>query len=296
MKPFDPFSIVIAVNHLTDAVNEATQTNIFKDYAMPIIVVALSALTAYFIAIRGYQYQESYKNEKAKADTLNHIILKMQGMQANLIATKQNYFNKLETNPIQRAVNVPPMSASFEYESINLNELTQLLYAKKRDIEKYPWFNISSFVATIGNYNQFIELVRYRNELDKEVKPLLAPLMATGGKIHVTLIAHAMGPMLTMRYVDITEKLITIIDDLLITTNDFMFNFSAMAAESLNKKYLKNYIYLQGYQNNSENFYEIVKRCVEVDMVDLANLMQLDHDEALIVYKENSVVITTPKD
>ncbi|MEG1090060.1 MAG: hypothetical protein RSE38_01975 [Acinetobacter sp.] len=296
MKPFDPFSIVIAVNHLTDAVNEATQTNIFKDYAMPIIVVALSALTAYFIAIRGYQYQESYKNEKAKADTLNHIILKMQGMQANLIATKQNYFNQLETNPIQRAVNVPPMSASFDYESINLNELTQLLYAKKRDIEKYPWFNIASFVATIGNYNQFIELVRYRNELDKEVKPLLAPLMATGGKIHVTLIAHAMGPMLTMRYVDITEKLITIIDDLLITTNDFMFNFSAMAAESLNKKYLKNYIYLQGYQNNSENFYEIVKRCVEVDMVDLANLMQLDHDEALIVYKENSVVITTPKD
>ena len=66
MKSLDPYSIVVAVNHLTDVVgqltsivDEAGQTNLLKDYAMPIIVVALSALTAYFIAIRGYQYKES---------------------------------------------------------------------------------------------------------------------------------------------------------------------------------------------------------------------------------------------
>ncbi|MFZ3618216.1 hypothetical protein ACOYA6_03120 [Leclercia barmai] len=295
MKPFDPYSIVIALNQLKDVVNEANQTNIFKDYAMPIIVVALSALTAYFIAIRGYQYQEAYKNEKAKADTLNQIILKMLAMQANLVATKQNYFDQLETNPVQRAVNVPPMSVSFEFESLNLSELTQLLYAKKRDINKHPWFNMASFAATIGNYNQFIELVKYRNEIDKEIKPLLAPLMVEGGKIHVTKIALAMGPMLTMRYVDITEKLITMVDDLLITIDDFMFNFSEVAAESLNKKYLKNYIYLQGYQNNSENFKALLKRCIDVNLVDLANIMHIDIDEAVKVYKQNSVVITTPK-
>ncbi|HBC2535931.1 TPA: hypothetical protein I3946_000667 [Enterobacter cloacae] len=74
MKPFDPYSIVIAVNQLADVVNEASQTNLFKDYFMPVFVVILSSITAYIIAIRGYQFQEAAKNERMKADTLNSIL------------------------------------------------------------------------------------------------------------------------------------------------------------------------------------------------------------------------------
>ncbi|HBM2513292.1 TPA: hypothetical protein QCD44_004404, partial [Enterobacter hormaechei] len=69
MKSLDPFSIVIALNHLSDVVTTASNVNIFKDYFMPIFVVFLSAGTAYIIALKGYQYQELYKNEKNKAAT-----------------------------------------------------------------------------------------------------------------------------------------------------------------------------------------------------------------------------------
>lgn len=297
MKPFDPYALVVAVNHLTDVVNTASETNLFKDYFMPIFVVLLSAVTAYFIAIRGYQYQESYKNEKAKADTLNQIILKMQGMQAHLIGIKKNYYKDLTTHPIQRAMNIPPIPAQLEYETLNLNELTQLIYAKNRNVEHYPWFNIASFVATIGNYNQFVEMLTLRNELEVDLRPRLEPLITvnTVNSIKITDIKSALGPMLTMKYIDLTEKLIMRVDDLLITIDDFMCNFSDMASESLNIKYLKNYVYLHGYQNNSVDTRKILERCKPVDIVDMAMVMQLAYEDAVEMYQEQSVVITTPK-
>lgn len=297
MKPFDPYALVVAINHLTDVVNTASETNLFKDYFMPIFVVMLSAVTAYFIAIRGYQYQESYKNEKAKADTLNQIILKMQGMQAHLIGIKKNYYQDLTPHPIQRAMIIPPIPAQLEYETLNLNELTQLIYAKNRNVENYPWFNIASFVATVGNYNQCLEILRLRNELEVEFRPRLDPLITehTTNGIEVTAIQEALGPMLTMKYIDLTEKLIMRVDDLLITIDDFLCNFSSMAYESLNKKYLKNYVCLHGSQTDSDSFKEIFKRSKPVDIVDMAMVMQLAYEDAVEMYQEQSVVITTPK-
>ncbi len=297
MKSFDPYALVVAVNHLTDVVGKASEINLFKDYFMPIFVVMLSAVTAYFIAIRGYQYQESYKNEKAKADTLNQIILKMQGMQAHLIGVKRNYYQNLNTNPISRAMNFPPVPIQIECETLYLNELTQLLYFKERNVDLHPWFNIASFVATIGNYNQFIELMKVRNELEIDLRPRLEPLISenTTNGIKVTAIQEALGPMLTMKYIDLTEKLIIRIDDLLITIDDFLCNFSEMASESLNKKYLKNYVYLHGSQTDSGSFKEIFKRCKEVDIFEMAVIMQLAYDDAVDMYQKQSVVITTPK-
>lgn len=70
-----------------------------------------------------------------KADTLNSIVLKMQSMQASLIATKQNYFESLGSHPIQRALNVPIMPNRLEYANFAANELAQLLYTKNHDID-----------------------------------------------------------------------------------------------------------------------------------------------------------------
>lgn len=299
MKPFDPYSIVIAVNQLADVVNEASQTNLFKDYFMPVFVVILSSITAYIIAIRGYQFQEAAKNERMKADTLNSIVLKMQSMQASLIATKQNYFESLGSHPIQRALNVPIMPTRLEYANFAANELAQLLYTKNHDIDKYPWMNIASYVSTFGNFNMFIEILKIRNELDKEAKHQLAPLIAGSGvtgEISIVEVAKLLDESLMMKYIDLTEKFIVLVDDLLETLNDFMINFPQETNGLLKKKYLKNYVFLTGYENKSEWFLKLLKRCPSVDLAQLGHFMKFDEEEKRRMYVENSVVITTPKE
>ena len=298
MKSFDHYSIVIALNHLTDVIGEASQTNLFKDYIMPVFVVILSAVTAYFIAIRGYKFQEASRNERAKADALNTIMLQMQNMQSNLIATKYNYSDDLETHPLQRALNVPTISARIETATFKPNELAQLLYADKVDIEKHPWMNIASFVATYGNYNQLVELLKLRNQLNEEVKKKLAPLIANSnsrGQINMEKALLLLDDDLTMKYIDLTERLITSVDDLLITMDDFLRNFPRKASAMLKKKYITGYVYFNDYINQSERFKKSLERCTKVNLDILAAMMKFDKQEVIKRYVDNSTVITTPK-
>ncbi|TCQ90229.1 hypothetical protein EC840_10321 [Rahnella sp. JUb53] len=299
MKSFDHYSIVIALNHLTDVVGAASQTNLFKDYIMPVFVVLLSAVTAYFIAIRGYRYQEIARNERIKADALNTIILQMQVMQSNLIAIKQNYHDVLGSHPLQRALNIPTIAVVIDVVDFKPNEIAQLLYARKNDVEKYPWMNIASFIATYGNYNQLVAMLNLRNQLDKEVKEKLAPLFSGAGargSVKIIDVESTLDDNLKMKYVDLTEMFILSVDDLLITINDFLLNFPRKASEPLNKKYLTNYVYLNTYTNPSKEFQECLKRCTGVDFDILSNIMKFDKQETVKRYVESSVVITTPKD
>lgn len=297
MKSFDPYSIVIALTHLTDSVNSANETNFFKDYFMPVFVVILSAITAYIIAIKGYKFQDASRNERIKVDALNEVILQMQNMQANLIAVKQNYCNQLPAHPLQRALAVPTIPIQIDKVTFKSHSLAQLLYARNVDIEKYPWMNIASFVATYGNYNQLFELLNLRNQLSEDARNTLAPLLGTAdahGGVKMSDIWITLGELKAMRLVDLTEKMIVMVDDLIITINDFLHNFPQKASEPLKKKYLNNYIYLKGYMNESQSFKQALKRCERADLEPFARIMKMEKEEALKIYKDVSVVIITP--
>lgn len=298
MNSLDPYSLVIALNHLTDVVETASQTNFFKDYFMPLVTVTISAVTAYFIAIEGYKFQDASRNERNKADTLNEVILQMQNMQANLIAMKQNYCNELSDHPLTRALSIPTIPMQVEKATFKPHSLAQLLYARHVDIEKHPWMNIASFVATYGNYNQLFELLVLRNKISEDVRNTLAPLLNTAsanGNIDMHDIRNALGDLKIMKFVDLTEKIIIMVDDLIITINDFLHNFPRKASEPLKAKYLNNYVYLKDYMNESQSFKETLKKCKQVDFKILAAIMRLEPQEALNLYNSVSVVITTPK-
>jgi hypothetical protein len=298
MKSFDPYSIVIALNHLSDLVENASITNYWKDYVMPIIVVALSSLTAYLIAMKGFQFQEQYKNEKNKADNLNTIILQMQGMHASLIGIKQNYHRDLTSNPIQRALNVPLMPLKVEPVSFKMSELAQLLYAKKTEPDKNPWMDINSYLVTSSNYNMFIDMLAVRNQLDDEIKRQLASLVlhsGVNGEIKISDVVRSTDNVLLMRYIDLTENLIMLVDDLFITINDFLMNFPSQANELIKKKFLKGYVFIGSYKNESEIYKELLTRCKEVDLDLIAEAMKFDKEQAKEKYVHNSITIVTPK-
>ncbi|EOW6733110.1 hypothetical protein ACOZ0S_000553 [Cronobacter dublinensis] len=297
MKNFDPYSIVIALNQLNDLISAANQTNIFKDYIMPIFVVILSALTAYLIAIKGYEFQETSKNERSKADSLNKTVLQMQSMLSNLIATKRNYFDTLTENPMQRALNLPIMPMNLVPVEYEPNALAQLLYTRKVDTVKHPWMNMASFVATYGNYNLVTQLIKTRNNLCEEVYKVLDPLYSSrteNGEVQVNAVYDLLGEALSTKYIDLTERVIALTDDLIVTIYDSLLNFPKEASKSLNKKHLKNYVYLFTYENQHQDFEKMLKRCTKVDLNILSKIMKISREEAGKYYKDLSTIITTP--
>ncbi|ELY6224681.1 hypothetical protein ACXO4R_001097 [Cronobacter sakazakii] len=297
MKNFDPYSIVISLNQLNDLISAANQTNIFKDYIMPIFVVILSALTAYLIAIKGYEFQETSKNERSKADSLNKTVLQMQSMLSNLIATKRNYFDTLTENPMQRALNLPIMPMNLVPVEYEPNALAQLLYTRKVDTVKHPWMSMASFVATYGNYNLVTQLIKTRNHLCEEVYKVLDPLYSSrteNGEVQVNAVYDLLGEALSTKYIDLTERVIALTDDLIVTIYDSLLNFPKEASKSLNKKHLKNYVYLFTYENQHQDFEKMLKRCTKVDLNILSKIMKISREEAGKYYKDLSTIITTP--
>lgn len=300
MKSLDPFSIVIALNHLSDVVATASNVNIFKDYFMPIFVVLLSAGTAYIIALKGYQYQELYKNEKNKAATYNSLILQMQSMHASLITLKQNYFKKINSDPIQRAMNIPYMPLRINTVSLDMGELTQLLLEAESEQEQdeKPWLQMRAFLVTYANFNMVIDMLALRNKLDEEVKSNLNDMVKSSdenGEINIKDLIETVDKVLMMKYVDITESLLRQIDNLIITIDDFFKNFPSYAPNLLKKKYLKGYVYIASYHNETEFYKESLKRCQKVDVSSLAKIMKFDEKMVKAKYLDASSVIATPK-
>lgn len=158
--------------------------------------------------------------------------------------------------------------------------------------------NIASFFATYSNFNMFVELLIIRNELDEKVKKNLAPLLSradVNGEIKMKDVVDSLSKDLLMKYIDVTEKFITLVDDLLLTINDFLKHFPPKAAELIKKKYLNNYVYIQSYMNQSEAFKQSLVRCKSVDLDILAIVMKFDKEKVKKMYIDSSIVIVTPK-
>lgn len=296
MKQLDPYSIVIALNHLSDVVNQTSQSNIIKDYLMPVLIVFLSSGTAYLIAQKGFRWQESAKNEKEKADTSNKLLSLFQLMQGLLAAIKVNYQNELQSNPIQRAMVIPVLAERFPHMDIEMEKLIQVLYTTPIDQKEEPWSNISSIMSTLSNFNQLVEIIKTRNIIDERVRSKLADkLQHPHEEMKTHRIIEIAGHAECMRLVDLTEMLILFVDNLIITVDDFLRNYPTISARVIKMEYLINYTVIQDYRNDSESFSLLINRCVDVDFSALAKIMGLSEIQVKKKYTDKSFMITTKK-
>ncbi|MBN3161614.1 hypothetical protein [Pectobacterium brasiliense] len=295
MKAIDPLFITFAINNLIDIIKESNQVNYFKDYLMPIITVCISSATAYFIALKGFKYQETVKNEKSKADTSNQIILLFQSMQGSLAALKDIYVNELTDNPIQRALIIPMIPMKLKPVQIEPERLIQLFNLTNSNIEKEPWTNISAIMTTLNNYNHMITIIETRNSVNEIVINKLSPLVFDS-KIEIEKIFKTIEPSLRIKYIDITEMMILFIDNLIVTVDDFLNHFPAIAVKNLNKKYIPNYIIIKNYQNNHTSFTRLLSRSTSVNIETLSLLVEMDEKMVKEKYTDQSFLITTNKD
>ncbi|HBU7567195.1 TPA: hypothetical protein MC761_003804 [Enterobacter cloacae] len=297
----DLFSIVIAINHLSDSVKEtqeiikqANSIDWSKDYVMPFLTLLLSAVVAYLSAKSGYKWQDKFLTNKLKIDTINKTILGFQNMQGTLLSLKSNYANNLSGHPLQRAIAVPNMIYSFSPLNLNYEHLLQVVMTNDIRIKNKPWFSISSYVSVQDQFNQLDKIIQERNSYDYKIKDNLAREFERKS-FTVDEILSNVNSVDVHKYIELTEIIINIIDNLTISVNDFLRNFPKTASQLIGKDKSKYYKMIQWYENESESVKLLQKRTVPLDLELAQGILNLPSADIKRILCDQSYTIQTPR-
>lgn len=272
MHNTDLFSIVVAINHLSDAVQqiqdtakEANNGSWLKDYIMPIGTLFLSAAIAYSSAKSGYKWQDKFLTNKLKIDTINKTFMGFQNVQGTLLSLKENYANKLSSHPLQRIAVMPQMIYSFTPLQINYEHLLQVIMGNDDNLHGNPWVHIASYISVQDQFNQLDRIIQERNNFDYQVKDSLARQFNrkyfTFGEILQNIDAITIH-----KYIELTESIINMIDNLIISTDDFLKNFPKIANDLMGDHKSKYYKIVKGYKNDSESAKLLQQRTPPLDL------------------------------
>ena len=216
--------------------------SIFKEYIFPIFSAFFTSLLGAGIAYFFFRYQEDIKIEKEKIDITNKWFLLADEAIAKLMAFKANYQGKLKSSPIQRAMAIPAIIFTVSSISENYSELSFL--ATKISKNDYPkWSKIPLIRTMVHKYNYVQELLQKRNEIDRSIKEKLLTQYSNKAFMDITVenILNRVEHSALTILIDINERIINLIDDLLIEFEDFMINFPIYAKTLINTKRLKRY-------------------------------------------------------
>ena len=216
--------------------------NLFKDYLFPIASAFFSSILGFGIAYKLFFYQNSVLFEKDKMNAINKFTLLAEEARATLIAIKQNYHDKLTSNPIQRATKIPEIL--FRTNPI-VEDYSKLFFLSPKKLNnEYPkWSSIPLIRNMISNYNYLQDLWLQRNEIDSLIREKVLHTYCGRAYTEISLedIIDCVGEAEAVKWIDITEQVIQFTDDLIVEISDFMMNFPMFAKKLVNLKKLKNY-------------------------------------------------------
>jgi len=127
----------------------------------------------------------------------------------------------------------------------------------------------------IGNYNQTLSMWKHRNILNEEFKQKLTDTR-DDIIIHGFSIDHALGAVgqpFLIKFIDLTERLVKLTDDLVVELDDFLENFPKYAKTMIRVKQLNNYGTVLTYSNNNNKaLLDMLIKSPEADFSELESL------------------------
>lgn len=299
MQTTDLFSIVVSINHLSGAVQqlqdvakEAGKVDWLKDYLMPIGTLLISAVVAYFSAISGYEWQDRFQVNKLKVDTVNKTIMTFQNMQGTLLSLKANYARSLPGDPLQRACAMPQLIYSYNPVALNYEHLVQVIMSTDENLHQNPWLHIASYISMQDQFNQLNKIIDKRNVIDFQVKDDLAKKY-NRKSYSLQEVLEGVDPIFLQKYVELTEIIINMVDNMIVSTNDFLSNFPQLAKEMMGSNLSKHYKMINAYKNNSDAAKELQKRTTPLNVTLTAQLLNISESDVQEKLCDQSYTIQT---
>lgn len=266
------------VKEIVDAINNIGTTNIVKDYIFPLAIILLGGFVAHFSTA----YMRYLDAQKEKLDIANDWILGLHQAFTSLIALKSNYMGKLTEAPLQRAGAFPQIINSSQSIELPINKLSFIVQTENEFFEEYNFHMNPSYISGLqSNYNLLISILQQRNILASQILPILGENFSTQGT-HVDAsldeIFKVVNPPEFLGYIQITEQIIKLTDELLIAIHNFLCEFPDICRYSIDIDRVKHYrkIIVSHYDHM-----ELLEKSVPVNYGTLAELFNLPEEQVV---------------
>lgn len=274
------------IQQLITAINELKpEQNLFREYIFPIASAFLSSLLGAAIAYFTLKRRENIEIEKGKMDIANRWTLLVEGARSELIAIKDNYHGTLNNIPLARLGMIPTILHNEEKLIVDYQELSFLVPKGTSDDSAYPkWSQISLYRTMIGNYNHTMFLWNQRNLLNEEFK---SRLTATHGDavmqgFNTARALEAIGQPFLIKFIDLTERLIKLTDDLIVEMDNFLDEFPRFVKTKIKYKQLNKYGSILSYSNNgNELLLKMLEKSPSPDFTMLEHLFGETHESII---------------
>ncbi|PLA73739.1 hypothetical protein CYQ88_09790 [Hydrogenovibrio sp. SC-1] len=272
---------------LIEAINNLKQESSYlKDYVWPIVSGIFSALLGAGVAFWTIKHQERMQVEKDKLDSGNLLIMLVLQAQSSLIAWKHNYALAIQEvdDPIQRLLYIPRMISngnSIEY------KVESIIFAAKQvpgTMKDSSWRNIVRIFSMIENYNELQTIMAKRSMLHERIVQLITESQSESN-IELETLLKIIPNQTLKEAIDLTEKMIVFVDDLIIEMVSFLDAFPKIMQESILTKKIKNYGSVIMTSSPPNQFIHLYDRSVEVDYKKLATIFQESEEVVSTLYK-----------
>lgn len=213
------------------------KTNYIQDYILPVFTVLISSILSVGVARYTVNKQEKNKIELTKIKAVNNTFLSALALRSDLIGIKSNYNNLDTDEPLIRVINVPPIMLTPINYNFDFSELSFI--APKDERSANNWNNIEYISSIIANYYVVYEAWKKRNDLLVPVLIRLQHLYPTG--VTPSDIESSIDPTILFQLSDLTERCLSLTDDILIEITCFIIAFDFTIKGKIDKKVLRQF-------------------------------------------------------
>jgi hypothetical protein len=202
-----------------------------------------------------------------------------QNVQGTLLSLKENYASEeLPSHPLQRIAAMPQMIYSFTPLTINYEHLLQVIMTDDENLHGNPWVHIASYISIQDQFNQLDRIIHERNSFDFQVKDGLARHFNRKYFTFVEVLQNV--DVITIhKYIELTESIINMIDNITISVDDFLRTFPQTANKIMGGNKSKHYKIIQGYKNDSERVKKLQERTTPLDLDLTEQILNIPKEE-----------------
>ena len=274
-------SLDSSVNEIVEAIR-SLQSNVGKDYIFPITSSLLSAALGAWAAFYAVRVQEKTRLHSQRVESINEILLVASQARNNLIGIKSNYIGKLESNPMQRMLAVPPIIMNSKPLECKISSLSFIAPQKEQMCES-RWRRIDYIDSLFRNYDSALTIWNKRNEVLAQVLPQVIDLH--GQPISSQQLESKLGRGNIATLSDLTEHALMNTDDVLVELSCFLVGFPEVAVKHVDKRIKKEYKPLSIELPSNPQAIDFLSLVPELDFQMAASIHNLSIDQIKSRYR-----------
>lgn len=261
---------------IVDAITSLkVESNLVVDYLIPVLSIICSALIGFVVAYFTLLHQEKISIQKERIKEINDWSVMIHEAMLSLIAIKNNYIGKLNSDPLRRTLSIPSIIGDHQKLDKNTSGLAFVAsIGNYNGIEKelLGWAATNRVYSMIHNYNSLLDIWDKRSQLERPIKEGLVKEYGKYGyaEIPSEVIEEIYNKSEVVSLMELTELAISLTDGLIIEMKSFTVSISEIGKKLIKKSYIKKYgpVLIYDYNANKklQPFFEVSPK-VDYDML-----------------------------